>query len=73
MLAFARDALKTDEAVLDELAEPTPLRRSLANGSVSSGLRGELLGFGERSTLAEDCVALAMAGEVNEARSGVSL
>lgn len=73
MVAFARFALKTEEAVLDELAEPTPLRRSPAKGSVSSWFRGELLSLGELSTLVEDFVATATKGEVNETRAGLCL
>ena len=37
--AAVRGALKTEEAVLDELAEPTPLRRSPGNWSASSCVR----------------------------------
>ena len=69
MVPFARLALKTEEAVLDELAEPTPLRRSPEKDSDSSELCKELLSLGKLSTLVEECVAMALgaaAVEVSE-------
>jgi hypothetical protein len=60
-----RGALKTEEAVLDELAEPTPLRRSPENRSASSCDVLLLVTLIEVSGFASDIDTGA--GEFNEA------
>jgi len=64
-----RGALKTEEAVLDELAEPTPLRRSPEDRSTSSCVGLLLVSLVKVSGFASDIGTGA--GEFNEACSEV--